>query len=156
MRVRINRWRWRALAAVENRKRRGRRGADRGDDLAPRRRLDGSDRHGDHLRLAAGEAEKPGQDLFAVLGGKHLRDLYDRRKAKPPLPEGLLDLRDPLDELGRGLPVLGGAGRQPQLPSQEAEEARVAEIAPQLLIVEVGKSEKEIGRSCGGARRAGS
>src|SRR6266498_3588311 len=80
-----------------------------------------------------------------VLGGEHLRHLDDGREAEPAVPEGGLDLGEPLDELGRGLPILGGARGEAELPAQVREERGMAELAPEPLPVEVGEVEEEVG-----------
>jgi hypothetical protein len=109
------------------------------DDLC---RADG-DRH--QLRLAAGETEEPWQHLAPVLGGQHLRDLDDGRQAEPALPERGLDLGELLNELGRGLAVLGRASGETELAAQVREERGVAELAPELPGVEVREVEEEVG-----------
>ena len=50
---------------------------------------DRPDRRGDLGGLAPGEAEVPRQDLGAVLGGEHLRELDDGRQAETPVPQRL-------------------------------------------------------------------
>jgi hypothetical protein len=72
------------------------------------------------------------QDLGRVLGRDDLRELDDGGEAEAPGPEPRFDLGEPPDQLRRGLPVLGGPGGEAELAAQEGEEARVAEVAPQV------------------------
>jgi len=90
--------------------------------------------------------EEAGHHLAPVLGGDDLRELHHARDAELALPKRLGDLRVALDQLGGGLPVEGGALREPQLPVQEIEEAGVAELDPPSLPVEVGEGDEEVGQ----------
>jgi hypothetical protein len=67
--------------------------------------------------------EEAGHHLATVLGGDDLREFHHARDAEFALPKWLDDLRISLDQLGGGLPVEGGALREPQVPVQEVEEA---------------------------------
>jgi hypothetical protein len=55
--------------------------------------------------------EEPGQDLRPVLRRDALRELDEAGQVQPPVPERLDDLRVSLNEVGGGLPVMGGAVR---------------------------------------------
>jgi hypothetical protein len=89
--------------------------------------------------------EEPGQHLVAVLGREDLRQLDDARDAKEPVPERLDDLRDALDELGGGLPVVGSTLGESELAMEEHEETGVAELDPEAPPIEVGEGEEELG-----------
>jgi hypothetical protein len=117
----------------------------RDDELARRRALDRADGGGNEGGVAARETEEPGQDLARVLAREHLRELDDGGEAKVPGPERRLDLRVLQDELGSGLPVLGGSCRQAQLPPEELEQAPVPERLPPAPAIEVREGDEEIG-----------
>jgi hypothetical protein len=95
-------------------------------------------------RLVLGPVEEPGKHLGAVLRREDLRDLEDCGEAKASVPEWLDDLGDALDQRGRGRTVGGGALRQPELPVQEHEQARVAELLPCPSAIEVGEREEKL------------
>lgn len=103
-----------------------------GHDLAVRGGRVGPDlgrhRHG----LPAGAVEEPRQDGVPALRGEHLRELDDAGDAEPAVPQGLDHLGETLDELRRGLPVVGGALREP-------------ELEPEPPPVEVGERQEEVG-----------
>ncbi len=98
------------------------RDAHRGDDIPVRCSLDGVERGGDRLGLPLRELEEPRQDVAPVLGRQDLREFDDARETEAPVAKRLDDLRELLDELGRGLAVVGGALREPELPVQEVEQ----------------------------------
>ena len=124
---------------------RRRRGAHRRDDRAERGRLDRANL-GDHLGGLALRAVKEAREhLGAVLRGDHLGELGKAREAEPPVPEGLDDLREPLDEFRARLPVEGGALREAEVAVQEGEEARVAELDVKAAAVEVREGDEEVG-----------
>jgi hypothetical protein len=50
-----------------------------------------------------------------------------------------------LDELGRGLPVLGGSRGYLQLPAEEGEKALVPERLPEAPAIEVRESDEKVG-----------
>jgi hypothetical protein len=107
--------------------------------------LDRPDRNRDVGGLAPREPEEPRQDLGLVLGGEHLRELDDRAEAKLPGAERRLHDGGALDELGRGLPVLRGAGGEAQLAMQERKETPVPQVSPPLLAVELREGDQKIG-----------
>src|SRR5207253_6801541 len=97
-------------------RRRGR--ADGGDDVAVRRgggRLDG---RRDGHRFPLRSLEKLRQRLLPVLRRQHLRERNDARDAQPAVAERLDDLRKSPHELRRGLAVVRGALREPELAVQ--------------------------------------
>ncbi len=61
------------------------------------------------------------------------------------VPEQLDDLGVALDELGRGLPVVGGPLGKAQLPVQEVEQRAVPQLEPSPLAVEDREGDEELG-----------
>jgi hypothetical protein len=117
----------------------------RDDEVAARRVLDRADGGGDEGGIPAREAEEPGQHLARVRLCEDLRELDDGGEAEVASAERVLDLRILLDELGRGLPVLGGSGRQLQFPAEEVEQAPVPELLPPALRVEARERDEKLG-----------
>jgi hypothetical protein len=116
----------------------------RDHEVAARRVLDRADGGGDEGGVSARQAEEPGQHLARVLGRQDLRELDDRGEAQIASPERRLDLRVSLDELGRGLPVLRGSGRQFQFPPEELEQAPVPQRLPPTPAIEVREGDEEV------------
>jgi hypothetical protein len=117
----------------------------RHDELAHGRVHHRADRRGDERGVAARQAEEARQHLARLLGREDLRELDDGGEAQVAAPEGGLDLGVLLDELGRGLPVLGGSCRQLQLAAEEREEAGIPQRLPQPPAVEVSEGDDEVG-----------
>ncbi len=61
-----------------------------------------------------------------------------------PAPEGRLDGGVLLDERGRGLAVLGGAGGELELAAEELEQARIPQLDPPALAVEGREGDEEL------------
>ncbi len=112
--------------------RRRREGKSECSDGDSRRRHDGSVRRslvrlqlcGDRLGLPLREVEELRQDVASILGGEDLRQLDDARQAKAAVAQGLDDLGESLDEVGRGLAVERGALGEAELAVQEVRRAR--------------------------------
>jgi hypothetical protein len=117
----------------------------RDQHLPARRVLDRADRDGDEGRVARRQSEEARQDLGAVLGRQHLRDLDHGRETKPAVAQRRLHLGEALDELGGGLAVLGCAGGELQLDAEEREEGRMSQLPVQVAAVELGERDEEFG-----------
>ena len=76
--------------------------------LLPRNDLGWPDLHRDRLRLLLRPMEEPRKDLGAVLRCDDPGQLEHDRDAQLAFPERRHHLGEPLDELGRHLPVVGG------------------------------------------------
>jgi hypothetical protein len=111
--------------------------ANLGHDGAQGRRFDRQERRRDLLRLALRRVEEPRQHVGPILGSDDLRELDDAREVEPAVSERLDDLRVPLDELRRGLPVEGRSLRKTELAMEKIEERGVPDRRPHLPAVEV-------------------
>ena len=80
------------------------------------------------LRLLLRAVEELRHHLGPVLLRHHLGELGDVRDAEPSVSKRLRDLREPPEEPGRDLAVVGRTPGQPDLPVEEIEEAREAEL----------------------------
>jgi len=128
------------------RHRRRRSGENPADDLPPRNDLGRLKLRGDGLRLALRHVEEARKDLVPVLLGEVLRQFDDRGETEPTIPERLDDLREFLEKLGGGLPVVGCAGGQTEVAGQEGEQRFAVEVDPSSLPVEVRECDEELGQ----------
>jgi hypothetical protein len=95
--------------------------------------------------LAPGEVEEAGNDVDHVVPGRHLGQLDDAREAEAAVPKGSEHLLMALDEFCRDLSVVSSALREPKLAMEKPEQARVTELGPSPLSVEVGQGHEELG-----------
>jgi hypothetical protein len=115
-----------------------------GDDVAVRRRLRRPQLRCDRLGLLLRCVEEALHDLVLVLRRDDLRQLHHAREAQASIPEWLDDLWEALDELGSGLPVEGGALGKPELSMEEVEAARIPELEPASVVVELCERDEKI------------
>jgi hypothetical protein len=123
---------------------RGGRPDGRDEELPDGRVLDRPERRGDEGGVTRGLAEEPRQDLGRVLGRDDPRDLDDGGEAEIAAPEGGLDVGVLLDERGRRLAVLGGAGGEPELAAEELEQAGIPQLDPPALPVERREGDEKL------------
>lgn len=119
-------------------------GVNRGDDRSRRRRLR-RELGDDVLRVSPGRTEEPRKNVGGVLLRDHLGELEHGRDAQAPVPDRLQDLREALDQLDRGLPVRGGAVREPEALHEEREQRGVSEVGPRALAIEGCERGEELG-----------
>ena len=79
-----------------------------------------------------------------VLLGHHLGELGDVGDAEPSVSKRLRDLREPPDQPGRDLSVVGRTPGHADLPEQVIEEAGEPELPVDAEPVELGEGEEEI------------
>jgi hypothetical protein len=99
----------------------------------------------DTLTCSASRRERPKKrgSTSSLFSG--VSTFVHRREAELTRSHRGLDLGESRDELGRGEPVVGGPRGELQIPAEVGERGAVAELAPALLLVEVGEGEEEIG-----------
>jgi len=83
-------------------------------------------------------------DLGAILRRDDPGQLDHAGDAKLARPERLDHLGEPLDEVGRDLPVVGRPRRKTQVPVQVVEDAGVAELHPEPLPIELGQRHQKV------------
>ncbi len=119
----------------------------RGDgrhDGSLRRSFRRQERGRDLPRLALRRVEEPRDDVASVLRRDDLRELDEARQVEATVAEQVDDLGVALDELGRGLPVVGGPLGKAQLPVQEVEQRAVPQLEPPALPIEDRESYEEL------------
>ena len=97
-----------------------------------------------HLQgLLLRESVEPGQDLRPVLLGHHSRQ--DRRggEAEPSVLDRVQHFREPLQQPGRGAPVVGGTPGELQSPVEVVEERCVSQVPVRPAAVELRESEEK-------------
>jgi hypothetical protein len=95
-------------------------------------------------RLALRGPEEPRHDVGGVLRRDDVRHLDERREVQASIPQRLHDLRVLLDLLRRGLAVVRGPLRQPELAGEKVEQRAVPELAPPPLPVEDREGDEEL------------
>jgi hypothetical protein len=108
-----------------------------------RRALPRRDLGRDRLRFLLRGMEEPRQHLRSILRSQDLRELRDAGETEPSIAQRLDHLREALDELRGCLPVERRPRREPELPVQEVEEARIAELGPKPAFVEGCESDEK-------------
>ncbi len=115
------------------------------NDLSDRHARPRRDLRRDELRLLSRHVEESRQHVGAVLGGEDPRHLRNARDANLPLPESFEHLGEPLDQRDRLRAVERVPTREPELPDEELEQARIPELFPASPAIEVGQLRDEVG-----------